>query len=447
MIAVNAVFLGIIGIAFLTAAFAGTMQAVSEAAFTSAKAAVELAIGLVGYMALFLGLLKVAEEGGLLRLLARAIRPVMCRLFPDVPPDHPAMGAMIMNIAANMLGLGNAATPFGIKAMQELDKLNRTKGVATNAMVLFLAINTSGLALLPSGVVSVRAAEGSADPWGIVASTLFATTCATVCGVLAAKLLQRLPWFAAPPPDRAPAADDDPTAPTAPTAAVDSAALGPEPTRRAVLGLAIFLVSGLAVLVVPALGMALLPDDHPAAAALRGFSATTGQWVIPVLIVSLLLFGRARGVKVYEGFIRGAREGFETGVRIIPYLVAILVAVGMFRASGAMEALTGAVGSVTAPIGLPGEALPMAIVRPLSGSGAFGLMAEILHTRGPDTYLGYLVSTLNGSTETTFYVLAVYFGAIGVSRVRHAVAAGLTADVAGVVASVVICLTLFGHLR
>ncbi len=444
----NQVFAAIVVVSFLVAAVVGDMGAVSQAIFTSARGAVDLALSLIGYMALFLGLMKVAEEGGLLKLLARAIRPVMVRLFPDVPPDHPAMGAMILNIAANMLGLGNAATPLGIKAMQELNRLNPTPGVASNAMVLFLAINTSGLALLPSGVVSVRAAAGSADPWSIVAPSLFATACATVVGVLVAKSLARLRAFAPPPVDPGAAA----TAPDTPAAAL------PEPPVPALdlpttpergwghYALGAFLVLGLGALTVPAVWSALLPGGDPTGQDLRAFTQTAGDWVIPVLVVALVLFGAARRVKVYEVFVAGAREGFETAVRIIPYLVAVLVAVGMFRASGAMDALTATLGLATEPLGMPAEALPMAIVRPLSGSGAFGLMTEIIHTHGPDSYVGTLVGVLNGSTETTFYVLAVYFGAVGVTRVRHALVAGLSADVAGAVAAAWICSILFAHL-
>ena len=408
------------------------------AAMASAKGAVELAIGLIGYMALFLGLLQVAHVGGLLKLLARAIRPLMVRLFPDVPEDHPAMGAIIMNIAANMLGLGNAATPLGIKAMQELDKLNPHKGTATNAMALFLAINTSGVALLPSGVVSVRAQEGSGDPWGIVAPSLIATGLSTVVAIIAARLYSRLPFFAAP--DTTLDEETDRIEPA------ETTELEEPVSRRAVALLGLFLSAGIGILVVPPVWAAFLSSDDPRGERLRQFSDTAGDWVIPALMVSMLLFGHLRGVKVYEQFVEGAKEGFETAVRIIPYMVAILVAVGMFRASGAMGLLTGGIGAWTGPLGLPGDAIPMALVRPLSGSGAFAVMSEVLHTHGPDTYIGYLVSVLNGSTETTFYVMAVYFGAVGVSRARHAVAAGLTADLTGVIATVLVCRVLFGHL-
>jgi spore maturation protein SpmA len=429
---VNAIFLAIVAIAFLVGAFTGGMEAVSASAFAGAKSSVELAISLIGYMALFLGLMKVAEEGGLLRLLAKAIRPIMVRLFPDVPPEHPAMGAMIMNIAANMMGLTNAATPLGIKAMKELNSLSRTPGVATNAMVLFLAINTSGLALLPSGVVSVRAAEGSADPWGIVASTLAATGTATIIGIGAAKLFSK--FFPMPQPTVEEGAAAEP----------DDVQVG-EITEDTwgVWVLRAFLVVVMFVLAGPPL-LAVAWEDQ--AELLRGISGTIGDWVIPTLILSLLAFGAVNGVKVYEAFVKGAREGFDTGVLIIPYLVAILVAVGMFRGSGAMEHLTGWMGIVTDPMGLPPEVLPQAMVRPLSGSGAYGLMIELVQTHGPDSYIGYLSTTLQGSTDTTFYVLAVYFGAVGVSKTRHAVLAGLSADFAGFIAAVVVCALLFGHL-
>jgi len=430
---VNGIFLAIVFIAFVVGAFTGGMEAVSVSAFDGAKKSVELAISLIGYMALFLGLMKVAEEGGLLRLLAKAIRPIMVRLFPDVPPEHPAMGAMIMNIAANMMGLTNAATPLGIKAMKELNSLNRTPGVATNAMVLFLAINTSGLALLPSGVVSVRAAEGSSDPWGIVASTLAATGFATIIGIGAAKLFSRLFAMPAATVEEGQAVEED-----------DGVEVG-EITNDSwgVWALRAFLVVVLFVLAGPPL---LAVGWEAQADTLRSISGTIGDWVIPTLILSLLAYGAANGVKVYESFIKGAKEGFDTGVLIIPYLVAILVAVGMFRGSGAMEHLTGWMGIVTEPIGLPAEVLPQALVRPLSGSGAYGLMIELVQTHGPDSYIGYLSTTLQGSTDTTFYVLAVYFGAVGVSKTRHAVLAGLSADFAGFIAAVVVCALLFGHL-
>ncbi len=396
------------------------MDALADAMVETASSSVTLALGLIGVMALFLGLMKVAEAGGLLVIIARTVRPLMVRLFPDVPPDHPAMGAMILNLSANAMGLGNAATPFGIRAMQELDKLNPVKGTATNAMVLFLAINTSSVTLLPTGVIAIRAAAGSAEPAAIVPTTLFATICSTTTAILAAKLYQRI--TKAPEPE--------PTGPNVLAAekpeseAVDEIGAGyPAWVSFLVLG-------GIAALI-------------PLTIA---YGREIAPWIIPGLMVALLTFGFARGVRVYEVFVEGARDGFDVAVRIIPYLVAILVAVGMFRASGAMDLLVQPLGAITRLIGLPPEALPMALLRPLSGSGAYGIMVSIIQDPaiGPDSYVGLLVSTLQGSTETTFYVLAVYFGAVQIRRIRHALAAGLTADLAGVIGAVAICLYLFG---
>ncbi len=437
----NGIFLGIFGIAFVTAALLGNFEAASKGLFDGAKVSVELAIGLIGYMAFFLGLMKVAERAGLLRLLARAIRPLMVRLFPDVPAEHPAMAAMILNFAANMLGLVNAATPFGIKAMHELEKLNRTPGSATNAMCLFLAINTSGLALLPSGVVSLRAAKDSADPWGIVAPTLFATAVATIAGIVMAKSLQRLPRYAPPEPTR-----DIDLAETGDAEADLADQPGADFGERAHWGLAAFLVVAIGLLVGPAVGAAFLPSAHEWVSPLRDFADKASDAVIPVLVMSIAGFGAVRGVRVYEAFVEGAKEGWNVAVVIIPYLVAILGAVGMFRGSGAMSLLGGLIGPVIEPLGMPAEVLPQALVRPLSGSGAYGLMAELIAEHGPDSYIGYLTSVLQGSTETTFYVLAVYFGAVGVYKVRHAPWAGLAADVVGAIAAVVIVSALYGHL-
>jgi spore maturation protein SpmA len=447
----NAIFFAIVVIAFLVtgvrevtwtppAATPGTaevlspMAALAKGMVDQAAASVTLAIGLIGVMALFLGLMKVAEAGGLLVIIARTIRPLMTRLFPDVPADHPAMGAMILNFSANVLGLGNAATPFGIRAMQELERINPHKGTASNAMALFLAINTSSITLLPTGVIAIRAAAGSTDPAAIVPTTLFATICSTTVAIIAAKLYQRFSPLPAPGtlPDTPPVtredfgfADSDP--------AQDQAALPPVSTAEASASYPAWVsVAVLGVIV------ALIPVT-----VLWG--RIVSPWIIPGLMVALLAFGWARRVPVYEVFVEGAKEGFNVAVRIIPYLVAILVAIAMLRASGTLELFVRAVGPVTGAVGLPAEALPMALLRPLSGSGAYGLLASIINDPnvGPDSYAGLLVSTLQGSTETTFYVLAVYFGAVQIKRMRHALAAGLTADVAGIAAAVVICLLLF----
>ena len=425
----NSIFFGLVAIAFavsgwhqLTGTGAG-MDALSKAMVDAAGSSVQLAISLIGVMSLFLGLMKVAEEGGMLRIIARLIRPLMVRLFPEVPPEHPAMGAMILNIAANVLGLGNAATPFGIRAMQELDRLNPMPGTATDAMVLFLAINTSSVTLLPTGVIALRAAAGSHNPAGILPTTLFATICSTLVAVAAAKFYRRFfPLGAAgkePPEGGAEAAAAEPG--PADLSAADAGGYPPWVSALALLGL-----------------VALVPLTI-------FYGRAMAPWVIPGLMVGFLAFGVARKVRVYEVFVEGAKEGFQVAVKIIPYLVAILVAVAMFRGSGTLAAVVGPLGHWTAKVGLPAEALPMALLRPLSGSGAYGFLASLLKNPsiGPDSYTGYLVSTLQGSTETTFYVLAVYFGAVQVRRIRHALAAGLTADLAGVIAAVAICSYLY----
>jgi len=396
------------------------MEVLSKAMIQSATGAVELAIGLVGVMALFLGLMKVAEAGGLLTILARLIRPVMVKLFPDVPADHPAMGAMILNLAANMMGLGNAATPFGIRAMQELDTLNPQRGTATNAMALFLAINTSSVTLLPTGVIALRAAAGSSDPAAILPTTLFATIGSTTVAVVAAKLYQKMS------PVRV---DDGKDLQESPSNDGEKM-----PLKDAAQGYPLWIsLVALTVLI------ALIPI-----AVCYGRSVS--PWIIPALMVGFLGFGLVRRVCVYEVFVEGAKDGFQVAVRIIPYLVAILVAVDMLRASGVMDAVVGALGGITGRLGLPAEALPMALMRPLSGSGAYGILASIINDPaiGPDSYTGYLVSTLQGSTETTFYVLAVYFGAVQVRRIRHSLAAALTADAAGVIFAVLACSFFLG---
>lgn len=423
----NIIFFAIVFIAFLfagwhqiTGVFPGDqspMGQLSKAMVESAGGAVELAIGLIGVMTLFLGLMKIAEEGGLLKIISRLIRPLMIRLFPDVPGDHPAMGAMILNLSANVLGLGNAATPFGIRAMQELDKLNGEKGTATNAMVLFLAINTSSVTLLPTGVIALRAAAGSADPAGILPTTLFATICSTIMAVIAAKLYQR---FAGPNP-----------AISNPVKRGSDHGKGKIDQNLEEDGGAYPLwVSTLAILVL----ISLVPLTII-------FGDAIAPWIIPGLMIAFLAFGLAKRVRVYEVFVEGAKEGFQVAIKIIPFLVAILVAVGMLRASGGLESMTSLLGPWTAKFGLPAEALPMALLRPLSGSGAYGILASIINDPaiGPDSYTGYLVSTIQGSTETTFYVLAVYFGAVQVRKVRHTVAAALTGEAAGLLGSIAAC--------
>ncbi len=433
----NGIFFAIVLISTIVAGYrqiisppnmaAGTspMEVLGIAMVDSAASAVTLSLSLIGVMALFLGLMKVAEEGGLLRIIAKTLRPLMVRLFPDVPADHPAMGAMIMNMSANALGLGNAATPFGIRAMQELDKLNPLKGTSTNAMVLFLAINTSSVTLLPTGVIALRAAAGSQDAAGIVPTTLVATVCSTAVAIIAAKLYSK--FFVG----------GQSVVPT--EAAPEETTEGPHAnlteTPRVETGAYPLWVSVLALCGIAALAPIMVL-----------WGREVSPWIVPGLMLGFLGYGVAKKVLIYEVMVDGAKEGFQVAVRIIPFLVAILTAVGMFRASGAMDLLLTPIGNITAAFGLPAEALPMALLRPLSGSGAYGIMASIINdpSLGPDSYVGYLVTTLQGSTETTFYVIAVYFGAVQVKRLRHALWAALTADAAGIAAAVAICSALYG---
>ena len=427
--------------AILLAAFTGQMQAVTDSIVSSAGGAVDLAIGLVGLMAFFLGLMRVAEDAGLLRNVAHALGPLMRRLFPNVPADSPAMSAMILNIAANMLGLGNAATPFGIKAMEELDKLNSKTGTATNAMVLFLAMNTSALSILPSGVVSLRASVGSADAVGIFLPTWFASACATVVGVSAAVLFSRLPFYrrTEPPLKINPVAGGAVDTTASPEALAGEAAAppvsDPRPTRQW-LGRLFWL----ALVVLLARFVWGLRGQAP----IDIITAVSGGWMLPTLVAALMLYGWVRGVRVYDSLAEGAKQGFQVAIRIIPYLVTILVVIGMFRASGGIDLIAGIIAPVTALIGMPPEVLPMALLRPLSGQGAFGVLAETMTAYGPDSLIGYMVSTFQGSTETTFYTLAVYYGAVGIRETRHTVPACLMADFAGILAAVFIVNLMFG---
>ena len=396
------------------------LKDITAAILDYAGTAVKIALGLIGIMALWLGVMKVAEDAGLIALIAKWLKPVMKRLFPDVPSDHPAMGSMIMNISANMLGLGNAATPFGLKAMEDLDKLNPDRGTATNSMVTFLAINTAGLTLIPATAIAVRAAAGSSDPAIIIGTSIFGAACATAAGITAAKVLEKFPvkggfanW-------------------------IKSNLRGIVIFTLIILLLILILVTGIGSSLA-AVFQFIRPEYFKRAIEILSVVA------IPALIVLFIGYGAVRKVRVYEQFVEGAKEGFNIAVRIIPYLVAMLMAIGIFRAGGAMEWLTYILKPLTDLIGMPAEALPMALMRPLSGSGSLGIMTEIIKVHGPDSFIGVMVSTFFGSTETTFYVLAVYFGAINIKNTRHALPAGLIADVAGILGAVFIVRMLFGQ--
>ncbi len=445
----NWFFLILIAASAAAGAAAGTMQQVTDASMESAKSAVTLALALVGQMGLWLGFMRILQEAGLMRSLARALAPVMKRLFPDVPADHPAMGAMILNISANMLGLGNAATPFGLKAMVELNRLNTRPGVATNAMVLFLAINTSGVAVLPLGAVAMRAALGSHDAAGIIVPSMLATMCSTIVGILAVKLLSRLRAFdagrAVLPDDAAAAGSAQNAAPPPPPGEAkiagleqpEAAALDEKETSLPRLAA----VLALWLLMLFLIGRAIFAAEERLPDTLR---AMLSGWLLPLIMLAIVSVGFVRKVRVYEVFIEGAKDAFGIAVKIIPFLIAILAAVGMFRASGAMDRLTALLGPVTGLIGMPPEALPMALIRPLSGSGALAVLTETMKACGPDSLAGYTVSVMSGSTETTFYVLAVYFGAVGVKATRHTVPCCLAADITGILAACWISRLFFG---
>ena len=431
----NGIFLALVLTATIYGALAGTMGQVSKASIDNAKVAVELSFSLVGQMALWLGLAQVLQDAGLMKVIARAMRPVLRFVFPDVPEDHPALGAILLNVVANMIGLTNAATPFGIKAMVELNKLNKRPGIATNAMCLFLTINTSGVAVLPTGAIAVRAAQGAENPTGIFFPSILATMCSTIVGFVVCSMLQRLPIFAV---DRVPApADASPSDAAPDIAGLDQAreladTTGAWSRPRALMSAAVGLV------LVGALAMTGQAEAAAGVTAIDIVKTASADWILPILMVLFLMVGYSSRVRVYESVVAGGKQGFQVGVMVIPFLVAILVSIGMFRASGAMDLLVSALAIVLGPLGVPPEVLPMALIRPLSGSGALGVLLETMNTYGPDSFIGFAASVMSGSTETTFYVLAVYFGAVGVRITRHTVFACLAADATGMVMAIVL---------
>lgn len=438
----NGLFVTVTLLSILLAAFTGRMEALTDGVLTSASNAVELAIGLVGSMAFFLGLMKVAEDAGLMATIARNVRPAMRVLFPSIPADSPAVGAIVMNLSANMLGLANAATPFGIKAMEELEKLNTRTGTATNAMIMFLAINTSALAILPTGMIALRVSLGSEDPAGVFFTTWFASGAATVMAIVAATALARLPVYQAtePPPTAVPLTTGetphliDTTDGEHHTEDIADT-IGPTPIR-----LWIGRLFWLVIVVLAIRHITTTVGYVPVLDVIRHFMSF---WSIPLVVAALVVYGWVRRVRVYESLVEGGKQGFQVALRIIPFLVAILVMVGIFRASGGLDLLVGALAPLTALIGMPAEVLPLAVLRPLTGSGAFGIAAETMQAHGPDSLIGYMAGTFTGSTETTFYTLAVYYGAVGVRVTRHTVPACLAADVTGILAATLIVNLIF----
>ncbi len=446
----NYIWLALMLCAVLLGGWHGQLKEVADAALNMADTAVvKISFALIGVMALWLGVMRLAERAGLVALLARALRPLMRTVFPDVPPEHPAMGSMLMNIAANMLGLGNAATPLGLRAMKDLESLNKFPGTATNAMCTFLAINTSGIQLIPVTAIAILAANKFANPTAIVGTSIIGTACAATAGVLMAKFLSKLPMFR----EKAESGNKSPSLLTSavtseqekPTVK-EAATLQPIPWwghlifAAFLLGFAFFFLR----LVFPeTFGLPVAADDVKKNLFIRIVGAVS-LLSIPFLLSAIPLFATLRRVKVYEEFVDGAKEGFDVAIRIIPYLVAMLVAVGMFRAAGGIDMLSHVLSPVFSAIGFPTDLLPMVLVRPLSGSGSLGFFTELVKQFGPDSLIARTAGTIYGSTETTFYVLAVYFGSVAVKRTRHAVLAGLTADLVSVIVAVTVCRVMFG---
>ena len=377
--------------------------AMVNATFEMAKTGFEISLGLAGVLTLWLGLMKVGEQGGAINLLARVVRPFFRRIFPEVPRDHPAHGSIIMNFAANMLGLDNAATPLGLKAMQELQELNPDKDTATNAQIMFLVLNTSGLTLIPISIMVYRAQLGAANPSDVFLPILLATYFSTLAGLIAVAVVQKINLF-----------------------------------DRVVLG---YLVGVTAVVAATLLYFVRLPEER-----VQVVSTVVANVTLFGIIATFITLAMVRRVNVYEAFIEGAKEGFTVVIKIIPYLVAILVAIGVFRASGAMEWLVAGVGRGFAALGVNTDfipALPTALMKPLSGSGARGMMVDAMTTYGADSFVGRLASTFQGATDTTFYIIALYFGSVSVRKTRHAVMCGLIADGAGVIAAIFIAYLFF----
>ena len=406
----NYIWIGFIIIAFVIALvkliFLGDVTvfpALIDSTFASSKTAFEISLGLTGVLSLWLGIMKIGERGGGVNVLARALSPVFTRLFPDIPKGHPVTGAIFMNIAANMLGLDNAATPLGLKAMEQLQTLNPNKETATNPMIMFLVLNTSGLTLIPISIMVYRAQLGAAQPTDVFIPILLATFFSTVAGIIITSIYQRIN----------------------------------------LLNRTMLLTLGGMALVVGAIiwGFGQLDKDQ-----MNIVSTSVANILLMTIIVAFVLAGMKHRINVYDAFVEGAKEGFTTAVRIIPYLVAILVAIGLFRASGAMDMLINGVATLVKAMGGNSDfvgALPTALMKPLSGSGARGMMVDAMTTYGADSFVGRLSCIFQGSTDTTFYILAVYFGSVGIRNMRHAVPCGLLADFAGVIAAIGIAYLFF----
>jgi len=440
----NYIWLALVVLAVAIGGWNNRLSEVTAGAFDGAKTAVTIALGLIGIMALWLGVMRLAERAGLVQRIARGLRPVMRRLFPDVPPEHPAMGSMLMNMAANMLGLGNAATPLGLRAMRDLERLNPRPGMASNAMCTFLAINTASVQLIPATAIALLAAAGSTRPTAIVGTALLATLCAATVAIISAKTLEKLPFFRLREPAVAAGIGDPGRSAEAPADIFAAEELPVVARPRAwgslLLGLlGLFFIALFIRMVFPAL-FNLPPDPNAATqnAFVRSVNALS-ILAIPFLLSFFPVYAVTRGIKVYEEFVEGAKEGFGVILKIIPFLVTMLVAISMFKGAGGIDLLSRLLSPVLTPLQFPPDLLPLALMRPLSGSATLAILTDIIHRRGPDNIVSLMAATIYGSTETTFYVAAVYFGSVAVKQTRHAIPAGLLGDLAGIIASVIIC--------
>ena len=448
----NYIWLALVLLAVAIGGWNDRLKDVTGGALDGAKTAVTIALGLIGIMALWLGLMRLAERAGLVQRIAYGLRPLMQRLFPEVPPDHPAMGSMLMNMAANMLGLGNAATPLGLRAMRDLESLNPRPGVASNAMCTFLAINTSSVQLIPATAIAILAAAGSAGPTVIVGTAFFATLCAATVAVLSAKFFERLSFFRPVTSEGSKKKKEPAPRPAysksqfADKFAFDDESLGQPPLSRpapwgliALMLLTVFFVMLFLRMVMPDLFRLPMPTDatlqNPFARMVNALSILA----IPFLLSFFPVYAAARGIKVYDEFVEGAKEAFNVVLRIIPFLVTMLVAIGMFKGAGGIDLLTKLLSPILTPLHFPTDLVPLALMRPLSGSATLALLTDVVHRLGPDNIISLMAATIYGSTETTFYVAAVYFGSVGIKQTRHAIPAGLLAYLTGVIASVVIC--------
>jgi len=464
----NYIWLAFLLVAVLVGGFTGQLQPMTTGAFDTAKSAVmEIALPLAGVMAIWLGMMRLAEQSGLVQIIARALRPLLRLLFPEVPPEHPAMGAMVMNMAANMLGLGNAATPLGLRAMALLNQLNPRPGVASNAMCTFLTINTASIQLIPTTAIGILAIQGAKEPSSFILAAVLSTAIALPCGILVCKLLERLPIFAPPPIEKSEVVEVSagPTPVAAATSVETIQALPLTEWGQVALWLFLAAFAGMFVVIAypefanrwpvrtgaPWRFAELFPDlvsqivdgkvvRHDTLRVIK----TLSLLAVPFLLTFFPLYATLRRVKVYEQFTEGAKEAFGVAQRIIPFLVAMLVSIRMLRDAGVIKGITDTIGPALGKIGFPADLLPMVLLRPLSGSATQGIFVDIVKRFGPDELISKMAATIYGSTETTFYVIAVYFGSVAVRKSRHAIIAGLTADTVAVIASITLCWAFFG---